>query len=512
MSSELDFLKGIARALGPDVVGGPVDLAEMVVNLGRAGYGFAGHKMGLLKADQMPEPLAASPGTSEWWAQKTNVPETGSGAYSAGRAVPLLAGLARMGGVGAPSKSGQTGPTPQRGAIRVGGRDDLMPVHQMEKEALKELLPEGRALELTSPSIGIYKDTIPNNFGSINLIPRVGAFDPQNSNSTLFNRDAYTSRWQDFQSRPVAKMKDFYTPEYTWDSIRPWFDDLAGLQAKNPDDDVAQALARLKQDLSNGKLDRIKQSDTRLLSYFSDSNVFAPDIIEDLYRVQNAVMDGRVGTPHKLNPRTEAVSRIADRLLDPASTRFKEGNPGGGHEISGALSPAFRSFRQYETDPRGAAVLTPGDQPNAQAWHEDMAAFRAFRDKWGIKQQDPLMLALSRKIAPIKALEAEGFRDLSPELVNPDFLREFGLLQRRFERSPSNYGELKVVGQTPVNAENWAGAIVTHPSLASDPLIKRLQDAMGRPVHVGNFDKDAVFGLADHLQLQAGPARKHPLK
>ncbi|MGD9674485.1 MAG: hypothetical protein AB7U98_13515 [Candidatus Nitrosocosmicus sp.] len=514
MSSELDFLKGIARALGPDVVGGPVDLAEMVVNLGRAGYGYAGHKMGLLKADQMPETLSASPGTSEWWAQKVNVPETGTGAYSAGRALPLLAGLARAGGVGAPSRGTPPSTVNQRGTIRVGGRQDLMPVHQMDKENAENLIGRGNSLEITSPSIAIMRDNIPNNFGSINLIPRVGAFDPQNSNSTLFNRDAYTSRWHDFQSRPVAKMEDFYTPSYQWDSLRPWFDDIPRLDVKNPanNPDTVAALKRLKADYANGLLDRIKESGTKSLSYFADSGVFSKEIMDDLYTLQTAVMDERVGSKHRLDPRTEAVARIADRLLDPAATRFKEGLPGGGHEIAGALSPAFKSFRQYETDPRGAAVLTPSDQVNGEAWRQEMAAVKKFRERWGIKQQDPLMMALSRKIPPIKALEAEGFSYLSPETVNPDFMREFGLLQRQFERSPSNYGELKVIGQTPVNKENWAGIVVSNPSLASDPIISQLHKATGLPIRTGSFDKDAVFSIADELQRQAGPARKHPLK
>ena len=33
----LQYLRGLARAVGPDTVGGPVDLAQDVVNLGIAG-------------------------------------------------------------------------------------------------------------------------------------------------------------------------------------------------------------------------------------------------------------------------------------------------------------------------------------------------------------------------------------------------------------------------------------------------------------------------------------------
>lgn len=163
MSSELDFLKGIARALGPDVVGGPVDLAEMVVNLGRAGYGYAGHKMGLLKADQMPELLAASPGTSEWWAQKVNVPETGTGPYSAGRALPLLVGLARAGGVGTPNTQPIPLPQTQRGAIPLQNNASgesaasLEAISRVNQEAARDQVrlkvrPTGEVVPLFGPS------------------------------------------------------------------------------------------------------------------------------------------------------------------------------------------------------------------------------------------------------------------------------------------------------------------------------------------------------------------------
>lgn len=44
-----DFLKGLARAGTADLVAGPVDLMEVLANLGIAGGGYAAHKLGLAK-------------------------------------------------------------------------------------------------------------------------------------------------------------------------------------------------------------------------------------------------------------------------------------------------------------------------------------------------------------------------------------------------------------------------------------------------------------------------------
>lgn len=89
--------RGLLRGLTSDVVGGPADIAEQLANLGLAGYGYAGHKLGLLDASEMPKLLEASPGTSEWFARLAKNPDSGAPEYTAGRFVPAAVGLARAG-------------------------------------------------------------------------------------------------------------------------------------------------------------------------------------------------------------------------------------------------------------------------------------------------------------------------------------------------------------------------------------------------------------------------------
>jgi hypothetical protein len=91
-----DFVKGIVRALTADAVGGPVDLANAAVNLGKAGYGYLGHKMGLLTPEQMPDLEDKPFGGSDFFAGqgKASLADTGTGSYSRGRLAGTLAPVA----------------------------------------------------------------------------------------------------------------------------------------------------------------------------------------------------------------------------------------------------------------------------------------------------------------------------------------------------------------------------------------------------------------------------------
>lgn len=94
-----DALKGLARGLTADVVGAPVDLATMLANLGLAGVGYAGNRLGMLNASQMPGLIEKPVGGSDWFAGKSSpLTDTGSAEYTAGRLTgniaPMLMGLA----------------------------------------------------------------------------------------------------------------------------------------------------------------------------------------------------------------------------------------------------------------------------------------------------------------------------------------------------------------------------------------------------------------------------------
>lgn len=66
----LDALNATSRGITTNALGGAVDLASAVVNLGLAGYGYAGNKLGLLAPDQMPGLIDKPVGGSEWWGAK----------------------------------------------------------------------------------------------------------------------------------------------------------------------------------------------------------------------------------------------------------------------------------------------------------------------------------------------------------------------------------------------------------------------------------------------------------
>lgn len=127
------YLRGLLRGFTSDFVGGPADVAEQLANLGIAGYGYAGNKLGLLSPSEMPELLEASPGTSEWFARKAGNPDTKTKEYLAGRLTPLAVGLAKTGSgaflnrLEELPKAASWGPKAQSGAI------DLERIRKAEK-------------------------------------------------------------------------------------------------------------------------------------------------------------------------------------------------------------------------------------------------------------------------------------------------------------------------------------------------------------------------------------------
>lgn len=97
---DFPLLSGLARGLTADIVGGPVDLATILVNSGLAAYGYAGNKLGLLKPAEMPDLIENPIGGSDWFAGKnTPLTDDGSARFMAGRLtgniVPSLPGAAR---------------------------------------------------------------------------------------------------------------------------------------------------------------------------------------------------------------------------------------------------------------------------------------------------------------------------------------------------------------------------------------------------------------------------------
>lgn len=114
-----DLLNGASSGVASNFTG-PVDMAESLVNLGRAGYGYLGHKAGVLSVGQMPDMIHGSPGTTEWSNRHLGVPQAGAGALNIvgqglGMASPFV--LA--------SKAGQLASTALKGAANLAAPQTL---------------------------------------------------------------------------------------------------------------------------------------------------------------------------------------------------------------------------------------------------------------------------------------------------------------------------------------------------------------------------------------------------
>jgi hypothetical protein len=64
------FMDAVNRGAVGAALGAPVDMANMLLNLGKAGYGYVGNKTGLLSVDQMPELIDNPVGGSEYIGRK----------------------------------------------------------------------------------------------------------------------------------------------------------------------------------------------------------------------------------------------------------------------------------------------------------------------------------------------------------------------------------------------------------------------------------------------------------
>ena len=521
------YFNGLARGLGPDNLGAPVDAAAAALNLGLAGVGYVGHKTGLLKE---PLGLIEKPvGGSDWIAEKLGNADDGSGAYTAGRLTPMAIGLARLGGRGAVKAVDKVltngpaahGKAAQRGAIRLSrGRGDnpqpdLVLSTSLNQELLPELMTKGGDLELYSPSFGVTRNRAMDAFGDLALIPKIGAFDPATSPSTLFNRDAYTARHADFAGKVAAKaLKGPVAPLDFGDA--PFATKLH--MALHPS--TLLNGAPIDQSLSFGPLVRRyrKLSEEKGAKYALDrlqsldSSAYPGDLLSDYQdfarEIQNAAQYKSFAQQLQPYIPTEAVLRLRDRIglgVRPEDLRFNEGLGVGQkttgdamdpfHRVAVEGSPAFRSFQAYERSPLGAGLLKAQHVPPGA--YQDKVLDTAFGGKFGWLGRE----AKKELIDAVPAGMGE-FRDLlgndrtfrsqamhsylnngfSPDdaLRDAEGLYKAAALARRgIQHTPSEYAELKVLGSVPVNADTFAGAMVQHGAM---PQTERILKFLGLPV------------------------------
>lgn len=506
-----EYLRGLARGLGPDLLGGPVDLARDAVNLGLAGAGYAGHKLGLLR-NPLPLIEPGAVGDSDWWARLTNTSDSGTPAYAAGRLTPLAGAVAKAASPAAaklvnamvtrsaPSRSGAP-PTlvRQEGALYPGGREELIASHGTSIGDLANTI-RGRGdrgiLELSSPSFSVTRHRVLTEFSdpasSVLLIPREGAFDPASYPSTLLNRDAYTARWHQFNGQRVPVLG-----EDVWDSRR-----------------------RLAQAARDRLVDRL----------YSPVTGKQAAGMEDVDKFRDGKL---IAAPTFTGDVTSSVPR--DRAI--------------------GQSPAFRSFQHYEKSPLGARLLHSYD-PTQEQYREYIQ--KRVHDKV-VEKYFPYFALLpphtaqalsSFKMERLSKLYKEGYRgkllqnefhrDLTqqmiflPEAVVKTHLHPANLeaaaqqLDKGYAKIPSGYGELKVHGMVPITQENFAGAVLRKPKnpfysegmAKADAVVAAALERAGLPtVNVNALPPDynggmteALFDAAVELQKNAGPARRRWMK
>lgn len=96
----MGLLDVVNRGVVGGLLGAPVDLSTGAVNAGLMGAGVLGHQLGLLSAEQMPQPITEPVGGSEWIGSRMQ----DAGLVSAERS-PLAEFLASMAGPAAGAKA-----------------------------------------------------------------------------------------------------------------------------------------------------------------------------------------------------------------------------------------------------------------------------------------------------------------------------------------------------------------------------------------------------------------------
>lgn len=179
--------------------------------------------------------------------------------------------------------------------------------------------------------------------------------------------------------------------------------------------------------------------------------------------------------------RNFAEDRLADRELVrttdplPRDLRFLETATAdlmpAEHVQSIRSSPSFRSFKEFEANPRGASLLGESSiAPNAAALKANREleaamfqleragnpAARAFLEKQAQYMDEPTGRGLAQNLGEWRKIE--GARDVEKALR--DYRKALAYL-------PSQYAELKVSGPLQIRSNNFAGAILSPPQKAS---------------------------------------------
>lgn len=297
------------------------------------------------------------------------------------------------------------------GIIRRGGMPELVAVHQapLDRYALWAQTQRKLPQEMYSPSIAINKGAISQDFGSeaggtIHFVGRPDALDPARLNARLYNRDAYTPRESGYRGG--------------------------------------------RSDLFEAVLENDRAAPVR---FREPIPVMRRRFAEDRLRDKELI-----DLPGSRLPRNLRFLETASADLMPFE-----------HKASIQSSPSFRSFKEFEQNPRGAALLGESSvAPNASALQANRSleaamfnlertgnpAAKAFLEKQASYLDEPTGRGLAANLGDWK--KQPGAKDVEKAL------REY---RKALAYLPSQYAELKVSGPLQIRGNNFSGAIIAPP-------------------------------------------------
>lgn len=212
-----------------------------------------------------------------------------------------------------------------------------------------------------------------------------------------------------------------------------------------------------------------------------------------VFNPSSKLLDPKLQPQNQLFNRDAYTSRLKNPILAGSDQRlaiqrpdlrFTEmgGTPGGDQQLAIALSPDFRSFQQYERSPAGADTLrgfgsSPTDRELAA---EAMDYVRANHEKIveGILKKNPYAQIPyqdgSATIQHLTDLAGQGDRQAAAYL-------------RDLQRIGSDYGELKVIGNVPIEPRNVNALLLpTQTSVQDAVAFSNAAKAKGIPVGLPN--------------------------
>lgn len=334
------------------------------------------------------------------------------------------------------------------GILRQGGLRDLVAIHQQKLASLAPWLENGKLpRELLSPSIALNRGDIPQNFGPLTLVGRPDALDPGSGRvaGKIWNRDAYTPRTKQFHGG------------FDHEAIQEALDAAGAIKPGNP-----------------------------LAAWSTPEQAWERSL------------------------RDSARRRNWDRFNQGGFRDMRTMEGGGdlgldfGHEVAIMSSPTMRSFKEFERNPRGAALIDPNSNPQQASDRLNKQFYQQLAEL--AIQENRLANSFLGDSSSISRIVRE-----MPELRHDSGAKELEQLVRMWKRGqanlPSQYGELKLTGPIRADATNWAGAVVDPRWASSEQqqfaTLKELLRQRGVPTMTAM--PEDLFGAANMMSERARP-------